>query len=173
MSRKNDKRVSRGGPQDDVFVEKNGEDMGAYTVQPLAGLMGVGAKDFIGPVAGGLGYTISTWIVNKVGGKLPVDVSRFAPLIGGVLGAVLNGVALPFVAGRNKKLVVQAAATSLTMGIMSQVLRETGGLGAVVLNRIAGAGSMGALGPRVTGSGAVPRQIKSQMDKNVWGKTWA
>lgn len=171
MSRKND-RVSRGGPQDDVFVENSGEDMGAYTVQPLAGLMGVGAKDFYGPVAGGLGYTIATWLVNRFGGNISGYVTRFAPLIGGVLGAVLNGVALPFVAKGNKKIVTQAAATSLTMGILSQVLRETGGLGAVVMERIAGAAGMGAL-PAVHGAGSMPGQIRSQIDRSVYGKTWA
>ena len=176
MSRKNDKRVSRGGPQDDVLVPKNGEDMGAYTMQPLSGLMGVGGKDFIGPVAGGLGYTISTFIVNKVSGKLPDAISgaatRFAPVIGGVLGSILSGVALPFVAGSNKRYVVQASATSLTMGILTQVLRETGGLGVLVMKRVAGGPSMGAL-PSVTTGSRLPRQIKSQMDQGVYGRTWA
>lgn len=172
MSRKND-TVSRGGPQDDVFVEKNGKDVGAYTVQPLAGLMGMSGSDFIAPGAGVASNLVGTWVANWMLPKLPVDVSRFTPVIGGVLGALLAGVAVPFVAGRKKKIAVQAGAISLTMGIANQVLRETGGLGAVVLNRIAGMrGGMGAL-PQVTGSGGAPRQIRSQLDKGVYGKTWA
>lgn len=172
MSRKNDKRVSRGGPQDDVFVEKNDSDVGAYTVQPLAGLMGMSGSDFIAPGAGVASNFIGTWLTSKVLPMIPIDVSRFTPVIGGVLGAVLAGVAVPFVAGKSKKIALQAGAISLTMGIANQVLRETGGLGAVVLNRIAGAPSMGML-PAVTGGGSMPRQIKTQMDKGVYGRTWS
>lgn len=175
MSRLKDRRVSRGEPQDIVLVEKNGEDMGAYAVEPLAGLMGLSGKDFLPPVAGGLGYTISTWLVNRFGGNISGGyLTRFAPLVGGVLGAVLNSVALPFVAGGNKKLLAQAAATSLTMGILSQVLRETQGLGmgAVVMERLRGMPAMGAL-PAVRTGSHVPRQIRQTMNRNVYGRSWA
>ncbi|MFH1557532.1 MAG: hypothetical protein ABII76_22215 [Pseudomonadota bacterium] len=171
--RHNDSRVSRGGPQDDVLVEKNDQDMGAYSVQPLAGIMGLGASDFIPPVAGGLSYTLSTWLIGRFGGGFSTYLSRFAPLLGGVLGAILSGVAVPFATGGGKKVAVQAAATSLTMGVMSQLLREVqgAGLGAVVMERIAGT-SMGAL-PRVTSGGGMPGRIRQTMDRGVYGKTWA
>lgn len=170
---KND-AVSRGEAQNDVFVEKDGQDVGAYAVQPLAGIMGLGGRDFIPPVAGGLGFTISTWLVQRFGGNISGYLTRFAPLLGGVLGAVLNGVALPFVTGGGKKVVTQAAATSLTMGILSQVLREVQGssMGAVVMERIAGTGSMGAL-PRVSSGGGMPRRIRQTMNRGVYGKSWA
>jgi len=175
MRKRSDDAVSGRGPQDDQFVEKNDDtDVGAYTIEPLAGVMGLGAKDFLPPAAGGLGYFVATWLVNRFGGNISGYLTRFAPLVGGVLGALLNGVALPFVAkGNGKKMVAQAAATSLTMGIMSQILRETSGLGAVVIDRIAGAGPMGALpGPTVHGAGTMPRQIRQTLDKSVYGNSW-
>lgn len=175
MSRKRDAGVSRRESQNNdlVLVEKHDQDMGAYAVEPLAGLMGLSGKDFLPPVAGGLGFTISTWLVNRFGGSISSYLTRFAPLVGGVLGAVLNSVALPFVAGGNKKLLAQAAATSLTMGILSQVLRETQGLGvgAVVMERIAGT-AMGAM-PSVRTGAHVPRQIRQSMDRSVYGRSWS
>jgi hypothetical protein len=164
--------VSRGGPEDDVLVEKNSTDLGAYTVQPLSGLMGLDAKDFIAPATGGVGYFAATWVLNKFSGKLPSFVQRFTPLLGGILGALLNGVALPAVKAGGKKIVAQAMATSITMGIMSQLLRETSGLGAVVMQRISGA-TMGALPARVQGAGSMPRSIRQTIDKGVYGRTWA
>ncbi|MHC4643860.1 MAG: hypothetical protein ACYTBJ_00060 [Planctomycetota bacterium] len=169
----NRSKVSRGGPQDDVFVEKNGNDVGAYTVEPLSGLMGLGAKDFVPPLAGGISYTVAQWLVNRFGGNLSPAIVRFSPVISGALGALLNSVALPFVIKKNgKKAVAQAAATSLTMGILTQVLQETGGLGAVVMERIAGGRSMGAL-PTVHGAGSMPRQIRQGIDRGVYGRTWS
>lgn len=173
MSRKND-QVSRAGDHEIDLVVKNENDMGAYAVEPLAGLMGLSGKDFIPPVAGGLGFTISTWAVNRFGGQLSSYLTRFAPLVGGVLGAVLNSVALPFVAGGNKKQLAQAAATSLTMGILTQVLRETqgAGMGAVVMERLRGTPSMGAL-PQVKTGSHMPRQIRASLDKSAYGKSWS
>jgi len=174
-----DGEVSRAGrSEDDILVEKNGRDIGAYVMQPLAGLMQVNADNVIGIGTGVAGAGLGTYVAKTWGHKISPFVTNYAPLVGGVLGAVAS---IPLGAWRGPKVAAQGLVASVLTGIALFGLQKLGvisGTGALVMQRVRGLQGygqpMGALPqPQVYGTGKMPVKVKQGIDKGVYGKTWA
>jgi len=155
-------------PQDDVLVERGDENMGAYTIDPLRGIMAIKADDVIGPAVGGIATVAGTLLARRYGSRISPYVVKYAPFAGILVGALA---AIPLGQWKGKKAMQSGVVTSLVVGAALFGLEKMGAMGAIVMQPVRGMHGMGAL-PAVQGSGRMPRQLRQGVDKGAYGKTW-
>jgi hypothetical protein len=172
--KKRDFDVSRGGGSGDVMVEEKQfgglGDLGAVVPEMLSGLQDIGAEEIIPPAVGGLGAMLGTMAASKWGYKISEVIPRHAPLFG-ILGGVLASVPLHWAYG--SKAVASGIVSSVVVGgsMWAFPRLETRLMGAFVRPMgMIEARPLAALPPMVRDSGAMPQQVRHQVDIASWGQ---
>jgi len=138
MTRSNDTSLMGSNHHEaDALVPRTKETLGAYVANPLAGLdMSDVTDNLMGPAIG-IGSTIlGTLFVKKVlAPRLPSSLSKFAPLLSGVVAAIATAPLLWW----KKDVGLGAAGTALMLGSSLQLADYLGvpvGVGAYAVEKV-------------------------------------
>jgi hypothetical protein len=146
--------------------------LGAIMAEPLKGLTSVSMDDFVGPGVGLAGMIAGTLLAKKYGSKINSLVVDWAPLAGGVFGALCS---VPLYYVKGKKAMLSGVITSLLFGAAATVLDRMGAFGNVYLGSrfpfgLVSAQRVGAL-PAMHETTSMPSGVQYQMDPSAWGQT--
>lgn len=176
---KQDLDVSREGGrltadhEEDVMVRGSQfGSLGAVVTETLSGIKDIKAEDFVPPVVGAGGAIAGSMAATKWGGKISPRIPEYAPLVGGVVGA-LASVPLGWWKGSQAALQGMVASIVFGTGIWAyQKLQQRMMLGGVVVRPYGAFEAQPIRGmlPQVTDSGQTPQAVAQQMDPAAFGQ---
>jgi len=171
---KNRTEVSREGGSDVMIEDKKFGglgDLGAVVPEVLSGLTDIGAEDVVPMVVGGGRAVLGTLAASKWGYKISEVIPRNAPLFGGLIGALAS---LPLQWAYGPKAVASGIVSSLVVGgsMWAYPRMEQRLAGAFVrpMGMIEARPLAALPAPMVADSGAMPRQVRQQVDIGAWGQ---
>jgi hypothetical protein len=136
MTHKKDASPVGSTRNEDHLVPSSEDNLGAYTVNPLAGLaLEDVTSNVMGPAIGIGSTALGTMFVRKVlAPRLPATVTKFAPLLSGIAGALAAAPLLWW----KKDVGISAAGTALILGGTLQLMDYFGvpTTGAYTANRL-------------------------------------